>query len=42
MGLHWTEKFLNSEGSFQKNKTAYWIGEILAHNISDKGVISKI
>ena len=43
MGLHQDEKLLHSKGYSQQNsKTTYRMGEDIANDISDKGLVSKI
>ena len=43
MELHQTKKLLNSEGNYQQNKkAAYWMGEDIANNKSEKRLLSKI
>ena len=43
MGLYQTKKLLHSEGNHQQNEKAnYWMENIFANDISDKGMIAKI
>lgn len=37
-----TKKLLHSRGNYQQNKKAtYWMGEVFANNMSDKGLMCR-